>query len=73
MFQVRAPGLRTDFPPLKTLDATPGNLKPQTTSFVGREMAIAELETASREPAGDLDRCRWGRKDAAGSGGRRAP
>ena len=46
LFQVRAPGLRTDFPPLKTLDATPGNLKPQTTSFVGREMAIAELETA---------------------------
>ncbi|MDT5237419.1 MAG: hypothetical protein QOF47_3406, partial [Mycobacterium sp.] len=46
LFQVRAPGLRTEFPPLKTLDSTPGNLKPQTTSFVGREMAIAELETA---------------------------
>ena len=38
MFQVRAAGLRTDFPPLKTLDATPGNLRPPTTSFVGREM-----------------------------------
>jgi len=35
LFQVRAEGLRTDFPPLKTLDSTPGNLKPQTTSFVG--------------------------------------
>src|SRR6478672_11942620 len=46
LFQVRAPGLRVDFPPLKTLDSTPGNLKPQTTSFVGREMAVAELETA---------------------------
>jgi predicted ATPase/class 3 adenylate cyclase len=46
LFQVRADGLRTEFPPLKTLDSTPGNLKPQTTSFVGREMAIAELETA---------------------------
>jgi predicted ATPase/class 3 adenylate cyclase len=46
LFQVRAPGLRTEFPPLKTLDTTPGNLKPQATSFVGREMAIAELETA---------------------------
>ena len=46
MFQVRAPGLRTEFPPLKTLDSTPGNLKPPTTSFVGREMAVAELETA---------------------------
>ena len=46
LFQVRAPGLRTEFPPLKTEDSIPGNLKPQTTSFVGREMALAELETA---------------------------
>ena len=46
LFQVRAAGLRTDFPPLQTLDSTPGNLKPQTTSFVGREMAVVELETA---------------------------
>ncbi len=46
LFQVRAAGLRTEFPPLQTLDSTPGNLKPQTTSFVGREMAVVELETA---------------------------
>ena len=46
LFQVRAPGLRAEFPPLKTLDSTPGNLRPATTSFVGREMTIAELETA---------------------------
>jgi predicted ATPase len=46
LFQVRGDGLRTDFPPLKTVDSTPGNLKPQTTSFVGRGTAIAELETA---------------------------
>jgi predicted ATPase len=45
LFQVRADGLRTEFPPLKTEDTTPGNLKPQTTSFVGREKAVAELET----------------------------
>jgi predicted ATPase/class 3 adenylate cyclase len=48
MFQVRADGLRTEFPPLKTLDSIPGNLKPQTTSFVGRGLAVAELETAVR-------------------------
>jgi len=36
-FQVRADGLRTEFPPLKTADAAPGNLRPPTTSFVGRE------------------------------------
>ena len=46
LFQIRAAGLRTEFPPLKTLDSTPGNLRPATTSFVGREMAVAELETA---------------------------
>jgi predicted ATPase len=46
MFQVRAPALRTDFPPLKTADPAPGNLRPPTTSFVGRESELAELETA---------------------------
>ncbi len=46
MFQVQAPGLQTDFPPLKTVDPTPGNLRPQTTSFIGRESELAELETA---------------------------
>ena len=46
MFQVRASGLRTDFPPLKTVDPTPGNLRPPTTSIVGRESELAELETA---------------------------
>jgi predicted ATPase/class 3 adenylate cyclase len=43
VFQVRAPGLRTDFPPLRALDASPGNLRPQTTSFIGRESEVAEL------------------------------
>jgi class 3 adenylate cyclase len=38
VFQVRAPGLRTDFPPLRALDTTPGNLRPATTtSLIGRE------------------------------------
>ena len=46
LFQVRATGLRTDFPPLKTLDATPGNLRPQTTSFVGRESELADVSAA---------------------------
>jgi len=46
MYQVRAPGLGADFPPLKTVDTTPGNLRPPTTSFVGRESELAELQTA---------------------------
>lgn len=36
LFQVRAPGLETSFPPLRTLDRTPNNLPAQLTSFVGR-------------------------------------
>jgi predicted ATPase len=46
VYQVRAEGLRTEFPPLKTMDSTPGNLRPQTTSFVGREAELAELQTS---------------------------
>jgi predicted ATPase/class 3 adenylate cyclase len=44
--QVVAHGLPTDFPPLSTLDRTPGNLRTQTTSFVGRGAELAELAAA---------------------------
>jgi len=43
LFQVRAPGLRTEFPALRALDTSPGNLRPQATSIVGRESAVAEV------------------------------
>jgi hypothetical protein len=43
VFQVRAPGLATDFPPLRALDTSPGNLRPPTTSFIGREAEAAEV------------------------------
>jgi predicted ATPase/class 3 adenylate cyclase len=46
VFQVVVHGLRTDFPALRTLDSTPGNLRPPTTSFLGREAEIADLQTA---------------------------
>ena len=46
VFQVRAAGLRTEFPPLRTLDATPGNLRPAATSFVGRESEVAAIRAA---------------------------
>lgn len=45
VFQVQAEGLRRDFPPLKTVDPARGNLRPATTSFIGRESAVAELQT----------------------------
>src|SRR5882757_3461111 len=32
-YQLQAPGLRADFPPLRTLDATPGDLRPSATSL----------------------------------------
>jgi len=46
VFQVQAEGLRTDFPPLRALDASPGNLRPASTSFIGRESEVAEVQSA---------------------------
>ncbi len=36
-------GMPADFPPLKTLDATPNNLPTQLSSFLGRERELAEV------------------------------
>jgi predicted ATPase len=46
VFQVRAPGLRTEFPALHALDANPGNLRPVVTSFIGRESEAGEVQAA---------------------------
>ena len=46
VFQVQASGLRTDFPPLRAVDVTPGNLRSALTSFIGRESEAAELQAA---------------------------
>ena len=43
LFQARADGLRSEFPPLRTLDATPGNLPVQSTSLIGRSSEVKEL------------------------------
>jgi predicted ATPase len=48
VFQVQAEGLRSDFPPLRALDTTPGNLRPATTSLIGRESEVADIEAAVR-------------------------
>jgi len=42
IFQVVAPGLQKEFPPLKTLNAYRHNLPVQLTSFVGRDKEIGE-------------------------------
>jgi hypothetical protein len=49
LFQVRAEGLREDFPPLRTLDLRPGNLPARTTSFLGRENHLVEVGRLLRE------------------------
>ncbi len=49
VFQVRAEGLHTDFPPLRALDVRPGNLRPQVTTLIGRESEVTELEAAVRK------------------------
>jgi class 3 adenylate cyclase len=48
IFQLHAPGLRTDFPPLRTLEVNPGNLRPAATSLVGREAEVTEIEAQLR-------------------------
>jgi predicted ATPase/class 3 adenylate cyclase len=49
VFQVRASGLQTDFPALRALDTSPGNLRPAATSFIGRDAELAEVQAALRE------------------------
>ncbi len=49
VFQVVAPGLAREFPALQSLDALPGNLPVQHSSFVGREREVAELAGLVRE------------------------
>ncbi len=41
--QVLAPPLRQDFPPLRSLEATPNNLPLQISRFIGREAELAAL------------------------------
>jgi predicted ATPase len=48
LFQLRATGLPTEFPPLRTLDPSPGNLRPATTSFVGRGSELTQIEAVLR-------------------------
>jgi predicted ATPase/class 3 adenylate cyclase len=43
LFQLDAPGLPTEFPPLRTGTATTGNLPPRLTSFIARDAELREL------------------------------
>ncbi|MDT5392023.1 MAG: hypothetical protein QOE04_5664, partial [Mycobacterium sp.] len=48
VFQVRSAGLRVEFPSLRALDTTPGNLRPATSSLIGRESEVDAITTAVR-------------------------
>ena len=59
VFQVRAQGLRTEFPPL---------LRSAVTSFIGRESEVDEVKAAPRTSVGDVDRRGRGRQDPSRGG-----
>lgn len=44
LYQLCIPGLPTDFPPIKSLDALLNNLPVQLTSFIGRQQELRELQ-----------------------------
>ena len=48
IFQLTGPGLRAEFPPLRTLEAFAGNLPVQLSSFVGRADELGGLAAAVR-------------------------
>jgi predicted ATPase/class 3 adenylate cyclase len=49
VFQLQAQGLRTDFPPLRTVDSTPGNLPRAVSSLIGRDDEVAQVEALLRK------------------------
>jgi class 3 adenylate cyclase len=49
IFQLAGPGLRAEFPPLRTLEAFAGNLPVQLSSFVGRDAELAGLATTMQQ------------------------
>src|ERR1700744_4390796 len=46
VFQVQADGLRTEFPSLRALDASPGNLRPAMSGIIGRESELDGVQAA---------------------------
>ena len=72
MFQVRAPGLRTEFPAAEDGRSDAG--KPPAADHQLRRARVGTRragDCAESTPLGDIDRRRRGRQDAAGARGRR--
>ena len=49
LFQLQAAGLRTDFPPLRTVDPLPGNLRTAASNLIGRDAEIGEIASVLRQ------------------------
>ena len=49
LWQMVAPGLQQEFPPLQSLNAIPNNLPVQLTSFIGRERELIQIKQALAE------------------------
>ena len=71
LFQVPAEGLTNSFPPLKTVNAVPGNLpgNRRVSSAVTRRLATYRTGTGS--PVGHTHRSGWRRQDPSRGAGRR--
>jgi predicted ATPase/class 3 adenylate cyclase len=50
VYQVIAPGLPANFPPLRTLDARPNNLPAQATPFIGRDSELRSVKEKLSSP-----------------------
>ena len=48
IFQLAAPGLRTEFPPLRTIDSSHGNLRPAARRLIGRDGDVEAVASAMR-------------------------
>src|SRR5262249_15378583 len=48
IFQLQAPGLPTEFGPLRTLDSRPNNLPAQATPLIGRDREVEQAKSLLR-------------------------
>lgn len=51
IFSLSHPGLRSSFPPLRTVSAHPGNLPIEPTPFIGREIELKKLGNLLKTPS----------------------
>jgi predicted ATPase len=48
IFQLAVPGLPAEFPPLRTIDSSQGNLRPAATTLIGRQDDVTDVASALR-------------------------